>query len=74
IYRSTFIPRAIGVLFSLAGAAGCLMLVPLIAGRFFPVLLATGAAAELSLTGWLLFAGIDARRWLEQAERAAAVG
>jgi hypothetical protein len=72
VYRSTFIPRAIGVLLGLAGVGGCLMLVPLVAGGFFPVILATGAAAELSLTAWLLFAGIDVGRWLQQADRAAA--
>jgi len=71
VYRSAFVPRAIGVLFTLAGIAGCLMLVPIVATQFLPALLALGATAELSFTAWLLFAGIDLQRWLRQAERAA---
>jgi hypothetical protein len=72
IYRSTFIPRAIGIVFTLAGIAGCLLLVPPVATKILPLLLGIGALAELSLTAWLLFAGIDLKSWLEQAARAKA--
>jgi hypothetical protein len=71
VYHSTFVPRVIGVVFALAGIAGCLMLVPIVATQFLPILLGLGATAELSLTAWLLFAGIDLERWLRQADRAA---
>jgi len=67
IYRSTFLPRVLGGLFFLAGVACMSFLVPPVGERFFPVLIAFGFAAEVSLTVWLLTAGIDSQRWSERA-------
>ena len=67
IYRSTFLPRVLGVLFCLAGVAGLSLLIPPVGERFFPVLVVVGLAAERSLTAWLLTAGLDSRRWLQRA-------
>lgn len=67
IYRSTFLPRVFGVLFCVAGFAGLSLLIPPVGERFFPVLVAVGLAAEVSLTAWLLTAGLDSRRWLQRS-------
>ena len=72
IFRSTFLPRIIGVLMALGGAAyvcstlaGFLSLpVPMALSHLVPVL---GGLGELSLMLWLLVVGVNAQRWNEQA-------
>ena len=73
IFRSMFMPRIIGVLMALGGAAyvgsalaGFLSLpVPMALSRLVPVL---GGLGELSLMLWLLVVGLDEKRWWEQAD------
>ena len=74
VFRSTFLPRTIGVLLVLAGAAYVvssftLFVAPAIAG-YAMALLIFPAIGETSLSLWLLIKGVDEARW--QEARAAA--
>jgi hypothetical protein len=73
IIRSTFLPRAIGVLLAIQGVAYLAnsfvdFLAPALAGRVFRVLMLSGVG-EVSLCLWLLIVGVNARRWMEQGGR-----
>jgi Domain of unknown function (DUF4386) len=72
IFRSDFMPRLIGPLMALSGASYlaycCIALVaPLTADRLFPTILLPGIIGEGALTIWLLWRGVDADRWRQQA-------
>jgi hypothetical protein len=75
IFRSTFLPRIIGVLMALGGLAyvgstlaGFLSLpMPMVVTHLVPLL---GGLGELSLMIWLLVMGVNAQRWNEQAAAA----
>lgn len=77
VYRSTFVPRVIGVLLAIdaldyLGVGFTTMLAPGAAARLgawtgLPTIIAEG-----SLCLWLLVAGVDATRWKEQATAARA--
>ena len=72
IFRSTFLPRVIGVLMAL-GALSYLtygtahLLVPAFASRLVPWIQLPSLLGEGSLTLWLLLVGVDVRRWETQA-------
>jgi hypothetical protein len=68
IYRSQYLPRALGVMMFIAGAgylfnsfAGIVS--PSLAAMAFPWTLMPGFFAELALTCWLLFKGVNLPRW-----------
>jgi hypothetical protein len=69
IFRSTFLPRVLGVLIALAGLGWLIYLSPLEAylSTFLKVL---GFLAEMSLMLWLLVKGVNDQRWKEQASAA----
>lgn len=67
IYRSTFLPRLIGVLMAFTGLGYLTLLWPPPAGCLQPFNLVVVGRGELSLVLWLLAAGVDGERWLEQA-------
>jgi hypothetical protein len=72
IFRSTFLPRIVGVLMAIAGlcyAANSFatFLAPAFAARLVPYILAPGLLGEGSLTLWLLVKGVNIQRWKEQA-------
>jgi hypothetical protein len=74
IFRSTFFPRAVGVLMALAGVGlltntVALMLSSAFAHSLSPIPTVLDALGELSLTLWLLVFGVNAQRWDEQARR-----
>ena len=69
IFKSTFLPRILGVLMALAGLGWLIFLTPL-ANYMSIYLKAIGFLAELSLCLWLLVKGVNARRWKEQASAA----
>jgi hypothetical protein len=71
IFRSTFLPRIIGVFMALAGLGYLTFLSPPLAGYLSPYNLAPAAVGEGSLMLWLLVVGVNARRWNEQASKAA---
>jgi hypothetical protein len=75
VYRSTFLPRAIGILLAidalnyLAGGFAA-MLAPGLAAHLGPWTGLPTIIAEGSLCLWLLVVGVDVRRWREQASAA----
>ena len=74
IFRSSFLPRILGVLMAFGGLGwltGSLanLLSPPLANQMFPYIMLPGLLGEGSLTIWLLVAGVNAQRWQEQAGR-----
>jgi hypothetical protein len=72
IFRSTFLPRILGVLLAIAGL--CYLtnsfanfLSPAFAAHLFPYILAPCFVAELSLCLWLLVIGVNVPKWQEKA-------
>lgn len=68
IFRSGFLPRALGVLMVVAGLcylanSFSVFIVPAFADRLFPFILLPCLIAELSLALWLVVRGIDVRRF-----------
>jgi hypothetical protein len=75
IFRSTFLPRILGVLMAIAGlcylsSSFATFLSPEVAARLFPYILVPGSVAELSLIVWLLVKGVNDQRWKERASAA----
>jgi hypothetical protein len=71
IFRSTYLPRILGVLMGFAGLGWLTFLSPPLAKYLYPYILAPGIFGEGSLTLWLLVMGVNAQRWNEQASAAA---
>jgi len=69
IYRSTFLPRTIGVLMAFAGLGYLMLLWPPLVNYVAPFNLVLAAPGELSLVMWLLVVGVNVERWKEQAAR-----
>jgi Domain of unknown function (DUF4386) len=74
IFRSTFLPRILGVLMAIAGV--CYLtnsfanfLSPEFAAHLVPYILIPGGV-EIVLALWLLVMGVNAQRWKEQASAA----
>jgi hypothetical protein len=66
IYKSTFLPRILGILLALAGAGYSTYLWPPFANYLYPYNLFLGVG-ELLLGLWLLVFGVNVERWKEQA-------
>ncbi len=74
IYKSTFLPRIIGVLLAIEGVgylvnSFTLFLAPALQPRIFPYFAIT-AIAEIALCLWLIVMGVNVQRWKEQASAA----
>jgi len=72
VLRSTFLPRAIGVLLAIDGLAYLFygfadLLAPPFAAHLIPWIQAPALFGEGSLCLWLLIAGVNVRRWNERA-------
>ena len=67
IFRSTFLPRILGVLMAFGGLSWLTFISPELANYFSPYNLAPGILGEGALTVWLLVFGVNAERWKEQA-------
>jgi Domain of unknown function (DUF4386) len=72
IFRSTFLPRIIGLLLVIGGL--CYLtnsfanfLKPAFANALWPYIIVPGAVAEGLLTLWLLVVGVNVPKWQEQA-------
>jgi len=68
IFRSGFLPKAIGVLMQLAGLAYltnsfALLLAPAFANRIFPTILVPAFIGEASLCLWLIAKGVNEEKW-----------
>jgi hypothetical protein len=76
IFRSTFLPRILGVLLAISGLCyliNCfaIFLAPDFAAHLLPYILLPGGS-ELLLALWLLMVGVNVQRWYEQASAAEA--
>jgi hypothetical protein len=67
IYRSTFLPRFLGVLMALAGLAYLTFVFPSLINRISPYILIPGVIGEGALTLWLLIGGVNTEKWNGQA-------
>ena len=70
IFRSTFLPRILGVLMAFGGLGWLTFISPALANQLSPYNMAPGILAEAALTVWLLAVGVNAQRWNEQASAA----
>jgi hypothetical protein len=70
IFRSTFLPRVVGVLIALAGLGYLTYLYPPLENALSTFLQVPGLLGEGSLTLWLLVVGVNAERWKERARAA----
>lgn len=66
IFRSSFLPRILGVLMAFAGVGWLIFLSPL-ENRLSTYLKVLGFVAELSLCLWLLVMGVNVQNWEEKA-------
>ncbi|SRR5258708_32002065 len=71
IFKSTFLPRLLGVLMSLAGLMFLTFLAPDFGAKHLQSMLPF-AAGEVLVILWLLAKGVDADQWRERARDAAA--
>jgi uncharacterized protein DUF4386 len=69
IFRSTFLPRILGVLMAFAGV-GWLIVLSALASQLSTYLTILGFLAEASLMLWLIVKGVNIPRWKEQASAA----
>ncbi len=68
LFRSTFLPRILGVLMTISGLGYLTFLLPPLASHLFvPYIAAAAALGEIPLFLWLLIFGVNAQRWKEQA-------
>jgi hypothetical protein len=72
IFKSSFLPRALGVLIAIAGAcylvnSFALILSPQLASILFPSILLPAFIGELSLALWLTVKGVNVQKWEEKA-------
>jgi hypothetical protein len=73
IFRSGYLPRAIGVLMQIAGLSYlansfALVLSPPLANRLFPAILVPAFIGEASLALWLLVKGVNVPKWEAKAD------
>ncbi|HEV7509542.1 MAG TPA: DUF4386 domain-containing protein [Thermoanaerobaculia bacterium] len=72
IFRSGYLPKAVGVLMQLAGLSYltdsfALILSPSFANRIFPAILVPAFVGEASLCLWLLVKGVNVGKWNARA-------
>jgi hypothetical protein len=67
IFRSTFLPRILGVLLAIDGLGWATYMYPPMANHLFPFIAAASALAEIPLQLWLVVMGVNPQRWKEQA-------
>ena len=65
IFRSTYLPRVLGVLVALAGLGWLIFLWPPLANSLLTYLEVLGVLGELPLMLWLLVMGVNPQRWNE---------
>jgi hypothetical protein len=69
IFRSTFLPRSLGVLMAVGGLGWITFFLPPLADRLAPFNMLPGVIGEASLTFWLLVFGVDVQCWRDSATR-----
>lgn len=69
-FRSSFLPRILGVLMMFAGLVWLTNLSPTLADSLSPYGTVAGLVGEAALMLWLLVFGLNVQRWMEQATAA----
>ena len=68
IFRSTFLPRVLGVLLMIAGFGWLMYLCPPVANRlFFPYITGASAIGEIPIEFWLIVMAVNSERWKQLA-------
>ncbi len=67
IFRSTFLPRVLGVLLTMSGLGWMTYLSPPLASHVTLFIVAASAIGEIPLELWLIVMGVNSQRWKEQA-------
>ena len=70
IFRSSFLPRILGVLMAVGGLGWLTFLSPPLAKHLSPYNLALGLLGQESVMLWLLVMGVNVQGWNEQASAA----
>jgi uncharacterized protein DUF4386 len=68
IFRSTFLPRILGVLLAIDGLGWMTFMSPPLGHYLFPIIAVACGLAEFPLQLWLLIFGVNNERWKAQAE------
>ena len=68
IFRSTFLPRILGVLLAIDGFGWMTFMSPPLGHYLFPIIAVACGLAEFPLQLWLLIFGVNNERWKAQAE------
>jgi hypothetical protein len=67
IFKSSFLPRILGVLLAMDGLGWITFMMPPFALHLFPFIAVASALAEIPLQLWLVLMGVNPERWKEQA-------
>lgn len=68
IFRSSFLPRILGILLAISGLGWLMFFYPPLANRLFmPYIAGASAIGEIPLELWLIVAGVNSERWMVQA-------
>ena len=70
IFRSTFMPKVIGILLSIDGLGWMMFVYPPLGSSLFTFIAIAAGLAEIPLLLWLLIMGVNPQRWNEQAAAA----
>jgi len=70
IFRSTFLPRVLGVLVMISGLGWVTYLYPPLAHHLGTFRVAASALGEIPMELWLIVMGVNVQRWKEQASAA----
>src|SRR5713226_4901244 len=73
IFRSTFLPRILGVLMAFGGLGWLTYMSPPVVNYLSPYNLALGILGQESVMLWLIVMGVNEQRWKEQASAAVGV-
>jgi Domain of unknown function (DUF4386) len=68
IFRSTFLPRILGVLLVIDGLGWMTYMSPPLGHHLFPIIAVASGLAEIPLQLWLLIFGVNNERWKAQAQ------
>jgi len=71
IFRSSFLPRILGVQMAFAGLGWLAFLIPAVVHNLSLYIEVLGVVEEASLMLWLISMGVNVQRWKEQANAAA---